>query len=99
MTASNANASPPPGRAFYVHTIGIATVTLLVVAAFGFAARRAGHPLAAWIPPTLIIMSISLFQPRLTHVPRRPLLHRLAFSLASGVISGALLWALDSWAR
>ena len=99
MSGSHASVPTPPGRAYYLRMIGAATAALGVIGALIFAARAAGYPLAPWLPPTLFIMSIGLVQPMQPGTPGRPWSQRLAFSLGSGVIAGALMWALVSWSQ
>ena len=86
----------PPGRAWYLRTIGVATATLVVISVLSFAARGLGHRLEPWIPPTLFLMSIGIVQPKVPGTLGRPLPQRLAFSLVIGLIGGVFMWAIHS---
>ena len=99
MSGSLASVPTPPGRGWYLRMIGAATATLVVISVLIFAARGLGHRLDSWIPPTLFIMAFGIVQPKLPGTPGRPLYQRLAFSLGSGVIAGAFLWAVHSWSQ
>jgi hypothetical protein len=99
MSGTLSSAPTPPGRAYHLRLIGAATATIAVIGVLVLAARSLGHPLAPWIAPTLFIASFGLIQPQQPGTPGRPLSQRLAFALVSGVIAGALLWAVTSWGR
>lgn len=99
MTGSFASVPTPPGRSYYLRLVGALIAMFIVLGAFVFGARSQGHPLAPWIPPTLFILSVGVFQPEPPGALWRPLHQRLAFSLLIGGICGAFLWAIDVWSR